>query len=278
MNILRFTVHDNFDLVLFGDDQEGNVLKHRDGYQETIEYILEKKNRFALHMGDEMEGFWIDDPRYTVETITHDPLSQQRSVLSELQPLADEGRLISILYGNHTHKLLPKIGNITKDTCEKLGVPYLGFATVIEFADHLGVQWKGFFMHGRRTIRSIADDPIRRAANEKLQLKQSLKNKMGDCILQAMGHSHRLIISPPERNLYLTTDNDDIKQHYTGHIGAKYIHPDSRWYINTGSYLRTFGMGVTSYSELGGYDPIELGCAVVHIRDRQIVDATKKTV
>ena len=281
MKILEWSVPSSYELVLFGDNQEGNALQYKKGYLETILYVLSAKNRYALHMGDEMEAYWIDDPRYDPAILHQDPLAQQKSVVADLKPLAQAKRLITILYGNHSHRLYPKVGDITKDTCEeKLGIAYGGFSCVVNFQDKHGVQFKGFFTHGRKGIRSIADDPIRREANDQLQLKQHLKNKMGDCLLMAKGHTHRLIICDPRSQLYLATE-PDIKEHYTHNppFGkGGYIHPDHRYYANTGSFLKTFGEGITSYSEMGEYDPIELGYVIVEVNDRQITNIRKVVV
>jgi hypothetical protein len=228
-------------------------------------------------MGDAIEGYWIDDPRYTPATLKADPLAQQKSIEKILENPAKYKRLITLMYGNHEHALLRKVGNITRSTCEHLNIPYGGFTCVVSFADKFGTQFKGFFTHGRKLIRSIADDPLRRIANEKLQLKQHLKNKAGDCLIMAKGHTHRLIVAEPQSQLFLVTD-PDIKQKYTHNppFGkGGYIHPDHRWYINTGSYLRTFGEGVESYSELGEYDPIEMGYVIVKVEDRQVVDVKR---
>jgi hypothetical protein len=118
---------------------------------------------------------------------------------------------------------------------------------------------------------------LRRWANEKLQLKQQLKGKFGDCVIMAKGHTHRLIIAEPTPQLYLTTE-PNIQQHYTHTSSAHssgYIHPDHRWYVNTGSFLRTFGEGIEGYSERGEYDPVELGYAIVTVKDRSIVSVQK---
>lgn len=280
MQILQWSVPESYELILLGDNQEGNALQYKKGYQSCIDYVLNAKHRYCLHMGDEMEAYWIDDPRYSPDTLTEDPLAQQRAVVQDLTPLSKAKRLIAILYGNHSHRLYPKIGNITKDTCERLKVNYGGYSCVIEFVDKLGVQFKGFFTHGRKLIRSIADDPVRRLANEKLQLKQHLKNKMGDCLLMAKGHCHRLIVVDPESHLYLATV-PDIKQKYTSNppFGkGGYVHPDHRYYAATGSFLKTFQEGVVSYSEIGEYDPVELGYVVVEVNDRQITSIRRVVV
>jgi len=280
MDILDFAVPANYELILFGDNQEGNILSYKKGYQQAIQYILDAKNRFALHMGDEMEAFWISDPRYDPAILQTDPLSQQKTVVKDLAPLAKAKRLITILRGNHTDKLYPMIGDITKNTCEdKLHIPYGGWSCVVKLNDKNGLQFKGYFTHGRKLIRSVADDPIRNLANLQLQLKQHLKYKFGDALLMAKAHTHRLIVSDPRSQLYLTTEpGEGIKEKYTHFRTTGYIHPDHRWYCNTGSFLKTFGENVTSYSEKYEYDPVELGYIVVEVRDRLIINVRKVVV
>ena len=285
MRILKADVPADYDLMLFGDNQEGNTLMYRRGYQQAIDFVMSDKNKFAIHMGDEQEAYWIDDTRYDPVILNATPLQQQAQVIKDLTAPAKTGRLITILFGNHSQRLYPKVGDITADTCTKLGIQYGGFSCVVEFADKQGPQFKGFFTHGRKSIRSMADDPTRRLANEKLQLKQHLKHKMGDCLLMAKGHTHRLIISEPHTQLYLKTEakagRPNITQHYTHNppFGkGGYIHPDHRWYANTGSFLKCFGENVSSYSEMAEYDPTELGYVVVEVRDRTIANVRKVVV
>lgn len=313
MKILEYSVPENYELILFGDSHEGSALQFREGYIETIQYILDGKNRYCLHMGDEMEAFWIDDPRYRPSVLEKEPLAQQNQVIYDLMPLARDGKLITILYGNHSHKLYPKVGDITEDTCSKLSIQYGGFSCVVRFIDKYGLQFNGFFTHGRKLIKSVADDPVRNLANLQLQLKQHLKYKMGDCLLMAKAHTHRLIVCDPRSQLYLTTnriesdrnnwsnlvkydeytesetaevvsrqiDEFEILQHYTRNppFGkGGYVHPDHRWYANTGSFLRTFSEEVISYSEIGEYDPVELGLVIVEVNDRSITGVRKVVV
>lgn len=281
MEILRVKVPRDWELVLFGDNQEGNALSYRTGYLQCIDYICKSKYRYAIHMGDEQEAYWIDDPRYSPDILQLDPLSQQKQVIEDLRKPANRKQLITILFGNHSAKLYPKVGNITKNTCEQLGICYGGFSCVVEFYDVQGIQFKGFFTHGRKSIGSVADDPIRRLANERLQLKRHLENKVGDCILMAKGHTHRLIVCEPNPRLYLITEQQEIKQKYTHNppFGkGGYIHPDHRWYVNTGSFLKTFGEGVSGYSEMKEYDPVELGYIVVEIKNREIINVEKVVV
>lgn len=278
MKILEQLVPPDYDLILFGDNQEGNVAQHKTGYKEVIQRILDTPKCFAIHMGDDIEAYWVDDPRYSPYTMDKSVLDQQGESITDLQPIAKKGKLISLLYGNHAHRLFPKIGDITESTCKRLGIKYGGFSCVISFIDKKGLQFKGFFTHGRKLISSVADDPIRRKANEELQLKRHLERKVGDSILMAKGHTHKLIVAEPHPQVYLTTENEEIHQFYTASGGEGYIHPDHRWYVNTGSFLKTFQEDVITYSEVSEYDPIEIGYILVTVRDRIISSVQKVTI
>ena len=275
MEIVKKFIPRNHELVLFGDDQVGNLLSHRSGVSECVEYILADRNRFAIHMGDEMDAFWVDDPRFNTDTTVMTPLQQQAEVINTYRPIAESGQLLTILFGNHTYKLLPKIGDITSDTCKKLDIQYCGYCAVFEMYDAASTElmYKVFVTHGRRSVGSCADDPIRQLSNMRLQLKRHLAPQAGDCILMAKGHTHKLIVSEPEPILYMTHINGKIKQKYTDTdcvAAHSYIDPDLRWYVNTGSFLKSRDVGVMSYPEMFEYAPVQLGYAVAEVHDGKI--------
>jgi len=88
------------------------------------------------------------------------------------------------------------------------------------------------------------------------------------------GHTHRLLVCEPSRELFITDVNGKLKQDYTGLSGAysgNYIHEDHRWYVNTGSFRKTYKIGIYSYAEVREYDPMEIGFAVARIRDGMVV-------
>jgi len=158
--------------------------------------------------------------------------------------------------------------------CEKLGVEYGTYSTKLTVQDTNGkLMYKVFDTHGIRSIRSTADDPIRRRTNMELVLKRQLKFKAGDCAVMIKHHTHKLLVCKPESELYLVDDGKRIKQGYTGWGQTEpYIHPDARWYGNAGSFLRLYGDGMSGYAEIAEYDPVELGWLVLVVRNRKIVE------
>ena len=109
-----------------------------------------------------------------------------------------------------------------------------------------------------------------------LILKRHLKLKAGDCVLMCKGHSHKLLISTPEVDLYLTDIENKVVQKYTTSSHTEdFINVDMRWYVNTGSFLKLYVEGYSTYAERAEYDPVELGFVLAKIRDREIVSVEK---
>ncbi|KKK74953.1 hypothetical protein LCGC14_2878630, partial [marine sediment metagenome] len=134
--------------------------------------------------------------------------------------------------------------------------------------------------HGRKQINSIADDPIRVEANMQLILKRHLKDLHGDCVLMCKGHTHKIIICPPRSLLYLYTGAKGITQGYTTteHL-AQYIPPESRYYLNTGSFIRLYREDeLWTYQETMEFKPVELGFPVVRVRNGVIEGVDKVIV
>ena len=184
-----------------------------------------------------------------------------------------------MLDGNHSWKLWTH-GNYAQMIAKDLGVPYGTWTvrmTVSNMKDKL--MYRSYHTHGSRAINSYADDISRRVDNMNLILKRHLQDQSGDTVLLTKAHTHKLLISRPTKRLYIIDDGTETKQAYTkADHTAEWIHPDHRWYVNTGSFLKLFGKGISGYAERAEYKPIELGYAIVEVRDGEIQDIKKVTV
>ena len=273
----------DFNLFLFGDAHDGSKLYYERGFDEFIDTVanpyegLPSSRNYAVDHGDAIEAIAVDDFRFDPETMDDPsdiPMAQADRRIAKLSAI--KSHMIAMLMGNHELKL-KKYTNFTKYICKELGVPYGTYAARIIYTDHKGeLIFKHYATHGRKMISSTADDPKRRLANMELVLKRHLKFKAGDCLLQSKGHTHKLLVCRPNTELYITDDGEKTHQKYThSHRAAGYIHSDHRWYVNTGSFLKLFGDGYSGYGEIAEYDPLELGYAVVIVRDRMIQDIKK---
>ena len=266
--------HNNF---LFGDDHLGTTLRHNKGFDKLMNMMEQEydgcKNNYGTHHGDYLEAIMQDDIRFHPDTVKSSfPMEQLKWAVKLYKPM--KHRLLTILEGNHPLKLW-RFGNLTQQLCEDLGVEYGTWsAKLIIRTKNDQLMYKSFHTHGRKGITSTADDPKRRIVNQRLILKRHLKFKMGDTILMCKGHVHKLIICGPESELYMTDDGDKVRQNHTmDNIDQTdtYIHPDHRWYVCTGSFLKLYGENVSGYAEIGEFDPIELGFAIAKVRNRKLV-------
>jgi hypothetical protein len=299
MKIISKQLPMNHNLFFSGDEHLGSNLHYTKGLDTLLDMIqspyggLPARNNFSALMGDPIEAILIDDKRFhpsnyasLCEELEYEDIDDRKHPIPRLQaeyyarrmnPIKD--RILFILDSNHNIKLW-KYDNFTAYIAKQLGVEYGTWTCKCRVESTKGrYLYKFYATHGAKTIQSYADDISRRVANEKLILKRQLSDQAGDCVLMAKGHSHKLIVSHPEKRLYLTDDGKYIQQRYTGarHTDEE-IHPDHRWYINTGSFHRTFAEGVTGYAERFEYKPVELGFIVVMVRDGVINSIVKEVV
>lgn len=283
MKIITRKVPSNFNLFLFGDDHEGSQLRHKKGWDSLCHMLetsidgLPVSTNLAIDHGDIIEGITIDDPRYfeeEVDTSVPKPYLQAMRAIENRKSISHH--LVAILEGNHPLKTW-RIGRWTQVVCNYLGVEYGPWTIKTHWKDNKNrLLFKSYHTHGQRHITSTADDPIRRYANMRLILKRHLKDMAGDCALMCKAHTHKLLVSKPESEMYLTDDADGIQKRYThwGHT-EPYIHPDYRFYVNTGSFLRLFVEGSMGYAERAEYPPIEIGYVIAKIRNRKIAEVNK---
>ncbi len=274
MRILRRVIKENANLFLFGDQHIGCFTSHTGGWETLLHTMNSEyagvKDNYGVDHGDCLEGILIDDPRYDRITVkNHSVFKQMDQVVADRSEI--KHMMITMLDGNHPDHLR-RFGPISSEICDRLGIDYGTWATTITYLDERGeLMFKHFAIHGKRSINSTADDPKRRRVNMELTLKRLLKHKMGDTALMSRGHSHKLIVCEPDSELYITSNKDSLKQKYTKiDPTADYIHPDSKWYVNAGSFLKLYGDDMSGYAEKAEYDPVELGFAIVRIRNRVI--------
>lgn len=276
MKLITVKLPNDHNLFLFGDQHSGSVLSCRKSWGILTNLMHSEydgcKNNYGADGGDAIEAIMVDDKRFSPDKLSEPlPLAQARSAVEDREPIKDE--LLYLLEGNH-ERTLWKFGNITEWIANQLNVPYGTYTVKLTVQDKKGrPMYKLFDTHGRKSISSTADDPIRRKVNMELILKRHLKFKAGDCAVMVKHHVHKLLVSKPVSDLYLVDDGKRITQAYTSWGQSEpYIHPDARWYGCAGSFLKLYGEGMSGYAEIAGYDPVELGFLVLKVRDRKIVE------
>jgi hypothetical protein len=274
MRIIHATIPSNCDFVLHGDSHEGNAARSDKALGETIEFIGSNSIARFVHMGDALEAIMVNDKRYNVSVKQQEsrPVRQARTVVDQYKPIRKKG--LAWVEGNH-EDILVNYGSLVDDIiCHDLGIPFAGSVAKLHLHDKHGLICKVWLQHGfRGNLTSNAKDFEQRRANMMASLKIRLLHKACDCLVMACGHTHKLFVVDPAQRLIMRDDGTDLTQAYLGpgDGAADYIEPDRRWYVNTGSYLCTHIIGGDTYAERAGYDPVEIGHAVMEIRDRKVV-------
>jgi len=215
MEIIQKVVPNNFNIFLIGDQHIGSLLSNTKGYVKMLHMVnseidgIKPRNNFVVDHGDMIEAIDNLDPRFDLTNvgrenkegvITTDPRYTQ--VLYQAQQAVRDRKeirknLITILKGNHEHKLL-RHGNWTDFVCEQLDIRYGTYSSMIEYIDRKGqLLFKHYAHHGFGSIRSIAHPTKRRVTNRKISLMQKFDNKFGDALLNSMGPTHQLLIYDP---------------------------------------------------------------------------------
>ena len=274
MELLTKELPKNANIFIGGDTHEGTLLKYHKGIKELKYLVNHQKNNYFIHMGDVAEAITVDDKRYQAEiqdSAKSVPLLQYQNAKAELDEI--KKKTLVILIGNHDWKLL-NYGNFVRDIiCRELNISYGTYTCVLTLVDaskHKMIRL--FLTHGSGTLRSTADDPQERIHIMRRALRRKLQLKAGDCEVMIQGHSHRLVVTPPTTEMFLNQQEDELKHYYT-HLekNGNFIPRNLRWYGCSGSFLKIYEKGLSSYAELMGLDPTELGCLLLKIRDGKVL-------
>jgi len=241
-------------------------------------------------MGDQQESRTIDSPYFTLSEVVKDGLSlpelQLEKLIELITPVKDQSDIV--LLGNHEWDLR-RVGNFSNRLAKALDAEYGTMSCVVEVYDEDDPEWlmyKMYLHHGFGRITSQAKDFEQQEGNKKARLKLMLRELAGDCLIMAMGHTHQDIIVKPTGRLYLYHEEMKVKQAYL-HQGrnARYINPDQRWYVNTGSFLvrSTDKLGydklpISGYPERAGYAPMVRAFIGIEVANGIVQDVKSKRI
>ena len=272
----------DFNIILCGDIHQGNKLVHRSGVESLINNI-NKKNTYFVFMGDATESITPRDKRYDLDTSeSTTPLEQAGEIIDMFKPVRK--KCLVWLTGNHESKV-DGLGNLVKGKiCHELGIPYGTFSCRLTLVNNnASILFSSYFHHGAGQLTAQHPDPFVCKSMLAYKLKQKLESFGGDCLLNAMGHIHKLITYRPSDELYMVERNGDIKSCYTSKTifnnNTSYINPQDRWYVSTGGFLKLYGdIPASGYAERGMLRPVELGYQVVRVENGTITDIRKVLV
>jgi hypothetical protein len=267
----------NFTLFVAGDEHIGNAGVDIDKMDELVHAVRSKKNAFVVNMGDNLESISVKDPRYSI--LVHgcraSMIQEQRDAfISQFDAIGD--RFLNIMDGNHEMKFKNDF-KPNADIAKAFNSQYVdGTMCKLIFPEFRMLAW-----HGDGSIGGKAGDRLQRKTAEKVALKRKLRDLAADCEIKAMGHAHKLVLSEPSKeDLILMTDPEklDLVAHYSqpGRIntgkGMYRIPEDDVYYMCTGSFLKGYIEGVSTYVEEKGYSPTELGWVEIDIKNGRPYD------
>lgn len=234
--VIRFPKEGSFDgpitIVPISDVHLGSNQFNLRKFQETIDYILETPSCFTILLGDQAETATKSSVGLGVfEENMH--IAEQIAMLYRmLKPLADAGKIIGVLTGNHEMRVACLTSlNPAELVADQLGVPYLGYQGYISL--RVGEQTYGIVaFHGAGGGATPAG---------KLNAMRKM-NRVALADLYISGHTHAKL-----------TDHDILMEmnHETLMVERKKIH-----YAVCGSFLEYWN----GYPEMKGLPAVETGC------------------
>ena len=285
MEIVRFDMPTlDMQIGLAGDIHKGAANCHHALVDDLISDM--KNGLFLVNMGDNQEAITPDDKRYAHASVDirnklMTPQAQSDHLVELFHPVRKQ--IISWGEGNHEAKLW-NIASFGQYISRELDCPYGGYNYIVQFYHENRRMFNFFISHGHGRLPKGAKDPLQREANRAAHLKRKLEaTGFSDCIVMAMGHTHQLMVVEPtiDRATNLSTTSTKVKkqERHVTNQRAKYIPPERRWYVNTGSFLKLYadpGSLVFSYAEMMMLEPADLGWAVVDIQGGRVMGVEKR--
>lgn len=228
--------------------------------EETINYIKESPNRYWIGVGDYCECINISDPRfdpYSIDPRYNIPMlsrlikTQTSDILSYLTPIKD--RCLGLFTGNHEETIrLRYHHDVLYEMAEKwdmrgINVGYDGFirlrfirnkSTGSPASSHVFVIYAS---HGFGSSRT---------SGPKVNRLENVAHSF-DADIIILAHEHKKVIAPPIIKLGLTERGDLVQRKQIA--------------VMSGSFLKSYVQGATSYSEKAGYPPSDLGTVKITI-------------
>lgn len=268
METFDMQIPSNCKLWFMGDPHAGEAVFLKKRFlQFWNERLRGKRNSFVIGMGDWVSSIPPHDSRHDVRGLDPAfPSIEDAKVWVEKFLTRWSKKFLWFHTGNHEEKIAAKYGDFVKSMCERAGVRYGGFTAFVNLLLPNDSIIRVITTHGATSIGSTLDDPADAEAAMKRKLRRTL-SRLGDADIYAMGHTHKLLVhqAPPVLRMARETG---------GHVEHFYKH-DARWYLNTGSFMKSYVEGQTNYAERAGYAPLEIGCVKVTIRNNKIVSVEK---
>lgn len=268
METFEIEIPANLDIYFTGDIHLGESMSRPRKFQAFWKkYIEPNRNARVVGMGDWISSILPNDKRFDIRGV--DKMFQTIVACKEWVGTFLGGNRKRFLWfhtGNHEERLAMGEGDDIEAICKRSGVRYGGFTAFVTLkVKGTDKRIRLITTHGTRALNSTQEDPFKRDTQLRQRLRATL-SALGDADVYVMGHSHVLLVHNDPPDIRLAQKGDDV-EHYYAH--------NKRWYGSSGSFLRTYVKGQTSYGERFGYRALEIGCLVLHIRNGEVTGMDK---
>jgi len=258
---------DEITIWAVGDLHIGSRACAEDKLKRDLKRIAEDPFSFWIGLGDYADFLGYTDKRFdpdsVAEWMTVRDLGKLGAVSYErvrelFKPIAS--KCLGLLQGNHErkHDLMLEQQDRMAWLCTELGVPNLGYSALLDLILHRVVRQKFPKLVAKAPGETGTSWRIRFFCHHGAGYAQTPGGKMNrlsrfmdafEADVYLCGHVHDQI---GRRQPIITADRE------CGTIRSR-----DRVGIVTGSYLKTYAEGATTYGEQRGYQPVNLGMASV---------------
>jgi hypothetical protein len=255
--IIPYRNGDTFHFYPFGDSHLGSIDSAEDDFRSAILECTNRKNSYALGIGDYADCITKNDPRFDLDGLApwvekgNIVESQRIRVVELLKPLSKTGKLIALGTGNHEEEIhLRHQIDMTRNLCRDLKVPYAGYScfVVLKFRRENSSEAHEYIWHSWHGAGSAQTEGAR------LMRLMRLVNDI-QAHIYTMGHLHAMTSHTPDRLMCVRGRVKSIKlaATITGSWLKAYNQPKAGQELNPG------------YAEKKGYKPSRIGCPIIHI-------------
>lgn len=180
----RFPDHPSqIELMHLTDLQYGSKGFQRKRFLEYRAWILDSPNRFVMLGGDLIDAATILSVASPYEN-TEEPIEQVDGVVDIMKPLADAGRLLGYVGGNHERRTIKTFGDCGRVIARDLKVPYSRGVQLIDIKFGRHQPFKISLWHGGGSART---------KGAKAQMLHRFMGQ-GDSQAYFVGHLHDVVV------------------------------------------------------------------------------------